>query len=100
MSGTHGKLKRYISMTNNCSKNTIGLISRDGLVNSYLIEIERNKYEWEPSENTYYRVSSDGETVNFLDPDGGPLLRKGFEFDLRVIDEIKEENGHYILHLK
>ena len=55
----------------------IDLHSRGGTANSYLIEIEDDKYEWIPSDDTYDRISEREGEVIFLDPDGGPMICKG-----------------------
>lgn len=78
----------------------IPLRSRNGEINSYLIEIENNKYSWCPVENVYYRVSEDENGVIFIDPDGGPFISKGLVIGSIVVDKIEKTKNAYVICTK
>ena len=78
----------------------IPLRSRNGEINSYLIEIEDNKYSWHPVEDIYYRVSGDENGVIFIDPDGGPFISKGSVIGSLVVDKIEKTKNAYVICTK
>ena len=78
----------------------IPLRSRNGEINSYLIEIESNKYSWHPAEDVYYRVSEDESGVIFIDPDGGPFISKGSVIGSMVVDKIEKTKNAYVICTK
>ena len=78
----------------------IPLRSRNGEINSYLIEIESNKYSWYPAEDVYYRVSADESGVIFIDPDGGPFISKGSVIGSLVVDKIEKTKNAYVICTK
>ena len=69
-------------------------------MNSYLIEIEDNKYSWYPVEDVYYRVSEDENGVIFIDPDGGPFISKGLIIGSMVVDKIEKTKDAYVICTK
>ena len=82
------------------NKIKIPLRSRNGEINSYLIEIENNKYSWCPAEDVYYRVSEDESGVIFIDPDGGPFISKGSVIGSMVVDKIEKTKNAYVICTK
>ena len=80
------------------------LLSREGTVHSYLIELDEDHYQWCTDGETPYRVSYDKRDENeiaFLDPaDGGPLFGIGYRLDTRVVVRIRREDGKYIVTMK
>lgn len=78
----------------------IPLRSRSGEINSYLIEIEDNKYSWYPVEDVYYRVSGDENGVIFIDPEGGPFISKGLIIGSMVVDKIEKTKDAYVICTK
>ena len=78
----------------------IPLRSRSGEINSYLIEIEDNKYSWHPAEDVYYRVSGDENGVIFIDPEGGPFISKGLIIGSMVVDKIEKTKDAYVICTK
>ena len=78
----------------------IPLRSRNGEINSYLIEIENNKYSWCPAEDVYYRVSADESGVIFIDPDAGHFISTGPVIGSLVVDKIEKTKNAYVICTK
>ena len=80
------------------------LLSREGTVHSYLIEIDEDHFQWCSDGETPYRISYSKEDENeivFLDPaDGGPLFGLGYNLDGRVVVRIRRTDGKYIVTMK
>ena len=81
----------------------INLMSRRGTINSFLVEIEENVYEWKTN-CLSFQISFDKNDVYMLDPDDGPAIYAGFEFRNKTIDCIKREmrdgSEKYIVYTK
>lgn len=82
------------------NKIKIPLRSRSGEINSYLVEIEDNKYSWYPAEDVYYRVSKDENCVIFIDPEGGPFISKDSVIGSMVVDKIEKTKDAYVICTK
>ena len=81
----------------------INLMSRRGNINSFLVEIEDNVYEWNTN-CLSFQISFNNDDVYMLDPEDGPAIYVGFEFGNKTIDCIKREmrdgSKKYIVYTK
>lgn len=90
-------------------ENRIALLSRAGTINSYLLKVDNDVYEWHTIEDDMrYRISyskEDNDEIFMLDPEDGPAVGIGYDLENKKvyrIRRVKEDNGYskYLVYFK